>query len=118
MRNGRFAALALAATVAPLSSGVAAAPRLHVVVIDKMRFGPLPSDIRVGDAILWVNHDLFRHSATARDGSFDVDLPAGKSGKMVVKHAGAIVFACKYHPGMPGVIKVARQARHGGPAVG
>jgi plastocyanin len=106
MRNGRVAALALAAAVAPLASGVAATPRQHVVVIDKMKFGPLPAGIHVGDTILWVNHDLFQHSATARDGSFDIDLPAGKSGKTVVRRAGAIIFACKYHPGMVGVIKV------------
>jgi plastocyanin len=108
MKNGRFAALALAAAAMPLASGMAAAPRQHVVVIDKMKFGPLPTSIHVGDTILWVNHDLFQHSATARDGSFDIDLPAGKSGKTVMKRAGAIAFACKYHPGMTGVIKVAQ----------
>ena len=108
MRNGRFAALALVAAVMPLSSGVAAAPRLHVVVLDKMKFGALPADVRVGDAIQWVNHDIFQHSATARDGSFDLTLPPGKSGKTVIKHAGAIAFYCKYHPGMTGVIKVAK----------
>jgi len=107
-RNGRFAALALVASVTPLSGGVAAAPRLHVVVIDKMKFGSPPANIRVGDAILWVNHDMFQHSVTARDGSFDIDLPPGKSGKTVMKHAGAIPFTCKYHPGMKGVIKVAK----------
>jgi len=107
MKNVRFVALALAAA-APFSNGVAAAPRQHVVVIDKMRFGPLPNGIHVGDTILWVNRDLFQHSATARDGSFDADLPAGKSGRTVMRRAGAIAFACKYHPGMTGVIKVAQ----------
>ena len=110
MRSVRFAAHALTVAVAPLSSGVAATPRLHVVVIDKMKFGPLPSNVRVGDAVLWVNHDLFRHSATARDGSFDIDLSAGKSGKMVMRKAGAVSFACKYHPAMTGVINVAKKS--------
>ena len=108
MRHARFAALALVAITMPLSGGVVAAARLHVVVIDKMKFGAVPGDIRVGDAILWVNRDMFRHSATAGDGSFDVDLPAGKSARTTVKKAGAIPFACKYHPGMTGVIKAAR----------
>jgi len=108
MRKGRFAALALVAAVAPLTSGVAAAPRLHVIVIDKMRFSAVPANIRVGDAILWINHDIFRHSATARDRSFDVDLAPGKSGKMVMRKAGAIAFTCKYHPGMTGVLNVAK----------
>jgi len=107
MSAGRFAALALTVAVAPLSSGVAAAARLHRVVIDHMKFGPLSANVRVGDAILWINHDMFQHSATARDGSFDVDLAPGKSGKTIVRKTGAIAFACKYHPGMTGVIKVA-----------
>jgi plastocyanin len=107
VRKGRFAALTLAATAVPLSGGATAVPGLHVVVIDGMKFGTVPAHIRVGDAILWVNHDMFRHSVTARDGSFDVDLPPGKSGKMVLRKDGAIAFTCKYHPGMKGVIKVA-----------
>jgi len=108
MSKGRFAALALVASVAPLSSGVAAAARLHVVAIDRMAFGPVPADIHAGDTILWVNHDMFQHSATANDRSFDVDLAPGKSSRTVVKKAGAVPFFCKYHPGMKGVIRIAK----------
>ena len=107
MSTGRFAALAFSVAVAALSSGVAARPQLHRIVINNMKFGPLPAHVRVGDAILWVNHDLFQHSATARDGSFDLDLASGRSGKTIMRKAGVIAFACKYHPGMAGVIKVA-----------
>jgi len=106
VRTGRLAALALAAAVALPGSPAAAATR-HVV-IDQMKFGALPSDLHVGETITWVNHDMFRHSATARDGSFDVDLRAGKSKTIVLRKAGAIAFACKYHPGMTGVLRVAK----------
>ena len=85
---------------------VAAAPRTHVVVIDKMKFGPVPAGLKAGDSILWVNKDMFRHTATAKDGSFNVDLAAGAKGKTVLRKAGAIAFICKYHPGMRGVLKV------------
>ena len=87
----------------PLS---AAAPRTHVVVIDKMKFGAVPASIRAGDVILWDNRDLFRHTATAKDGSFNIDLPPKAKGKTVIRKAGAIPFICKYHPGMRGVLKV------------
>ncbi|NUS99488.1 MAG: hypothetical protein HOP96_00750 [Sphingomonas sp.] len=86
----------------------AAAPRTHTVVIDKMKFGSLPAGVKAGDTILWVNRDLFRHTATASNGAFNIDLAAGKSGKTVVRKAGAIAFKCKYHPGMRGVLKVAK----------
>jgi plastocyanin len=86
----------------------AAAPRTHTVVMDKMKFGQLPAGVRAGDAILWVNKDMFRHTATAKDGSFNIDLAAGAKGKTVVRKTGAIAFTCKYHPGMRGVLKVAK----------
>jgi plastocyanin len=85
----------------------AAAPQTHVVVIDKMKFGALPAQVRRGDSIVWVNRDMFRHSATAANKSFDLDLPPSSHRKMVVTSSGAIAFTCKYHPGMRGVLRVA-----------
>src|SRR5205085_12071112 len=82
------------------AQAAAAAPRTYAVVIDKMKFGPLPAQLHKGDAIIWVNRDFLRHSATAVDHSFNVDLPAGGKGKTVLTKSGAIPFVCRYHPGM------------------
>lgn len=107
MKRGLLLAPAAALLfVTPMS--VAAAPQTHVVVIDKMKFGPVPAGLKAGDSILWVNNDMFRHTATAKDGSFAVDLPAHAKGKTVIRKAGEIAFTCKYHPGMRGVLKVAK----------
>ena len=106
MRRALLCTLALAAV--PLLGGAAPAPRVHQVVIDKMKFGPVPPGVRVGDTILWINKDLFRHTATARDGSFNVDLPAGKSGRTLLRRPGAVRFYCIYHPGMTGTLIVGR----------
>ena len=54
-----------------------AAPRTHIIVIDKMKFGAMPTDLHAGDRLVWLNKDMFRHTATANDGSFDVDLKPG-----------------------------------------
>jgi len=103
---------ALAAGIVMMAAGslpaATPAPRTYTVVIDKMKFGPVPAGLRVGDTILWVNRDLFRHTATAKDQSFDIDLPPDKSGKLVLKHPGTIAFSCKFHPGMRGTLVVAR----------
>src|SRR3546814_12873402 len=64
----RAMACALAMAAAPLLGGAAPAPRVHSIVIDKMAFGAVPPDVRVGDTILWINKDLFRHTATAQIG--------------------------------------------------
>jgi plastocyanin len=85
-----------------------ASPAVHTVAIDKMKFGPLPKTLRAGDTILWVNKDLFKHTATAQDRSFNIDLAPKTSGKTVIKRAGAIPFYCIYHPGMKGSLTVAR----------
>ncbi len=86
----------------------ARAPKIFTVVIDKMKFGPAPAAVRVGDTIRWVNKDIFKHSATARDRSFNIVLAPGQSGKTVIRRAGSIAFYCAFHPGMKGVLSVAR----------
>jgi plastocyanin len=80
--------------------------RVLTLVIDKMKFAPAPAGARVGDTIQWINRDLFRHSATAADRSFDLDLDPGKAARIRLLHSGTIRFACKYHPGMKGMIVV------------
>jgi plastocyanin len=100
------AALALAPGSAP-AAGPAAA-KVYTVTIRDMAFGPLPKTLKVGDAIEWVNADLFRHSATARDNSFDVELnPRGRA-RTALKKAGQISFYCRFHPGMTGRLSVAK----------
>jgi plastocyanin len=104
-RRALFFAASIGALL-PGASPAAAVPRTYTIVIDKMRFGPLPVQLHRGDSIVWVNRDFLRHSATAADHSFDVDLPANAKGKMVLKKNGAIPFTCRYHPGMRGVLRV------------
>jgi plastocyanin len=99
---------AVAAVVAAMSLPGVAAAREHAAGIDQMRFGGVPGPVRVGDRIRWTNRDMFRHSVTARDGSFDLDLAPGASGTIVLTHAGGIAFFCKYHPGMTGKLAVKR----------
>ena len=65
-----------------------------------MAFGPAPSDLKVGDAIHWQTSDIFEHTATARDGSFDVDMKAGADGRTTLTKAGTVEVYCRFHPGM------------------
>jgi plastocyanin len=86
---------------------VAAAAAEYTVVIARMKFGPLPAELRAGDTIIWQNDDILRHTATARDGSFDVDLPAGATVSMVVGDGGTVEIYCRFHPGMAGTLVIA-----------
>ncbi|MEO8809732.1 MAG: cupredoxin domain-containing protein [Rhodanobacter sp.] len=94
------------ANVTPASANdVAQAPRVHVIVIDKMAFGPMPVGVRAGDIIEWVNRDIFEHSATARDGSFDIDLKPGATVRTTAR-PGTTAFFCKFHPTMQATLVV------------
>ena len=50
--------------------------------------------------------DRLRHSATAEDNSFDVDIEPNARARVVVKTAGTIRYICKYHPSMQGQLVV------------
>ena len=87
-----------------------AAPALaaeYTVSIQKMKFGPAPDNLHVGDVIVWRNDDILRHTATARDKSFDVDLPPHSQKQITLTKAGTFAFYCKFHPGMTGTLAVA-----------
>ena len=104
----RLAVVAIAAGSIVIAAAQARqrAPSTYTIVIDKMAFGSSPSGLHVGDTITWVNRDLFRHTATAADRSFNLDLPSGKSGQVTLKRAGTVAFSCTFHPGMRGTLVV------------
>lgn len=103
------AALLVAPAAALLSfvPPAAAAPRTHIVVIDKMKFVGMPAGVKVGDSIVWMNRDVVRHTASAANGAFDVDLKAGEKKRATVGKAGTTAIICKFHPGMRAALRVA-----------
>lgn len=102
------AALAIV-SLSGAATSVAPPHKTYKIMIDKMKFGTVPSTLRVGDTIIWVNRDIFRHTATATDRTFNIDLMPAKSVSMVLKRAGTFQFVCTYHPGMKGRMIVARE---------
>ncbi|MBL0375185.1 cupredoxin domain-containing protein [Rhizobium sp. KVB221] len=78
----------------------------YEIAITKMKFAAVPDVLHVGDVINWRNDDMFRHTATARDGGFDVDLPPHSRQSMKVDKAGSFAFYCRFHPAMKGTLSV------------
>jgi plastocyanin len=70
-------------------------------------FAPAEVSARVGDTIEWINKDVFAHTATARNGDFDVMMPPKKTVTSVVKKAGTIEYYCRFHPNMRAVLTIA-----------
>ena len=93
----------VAGALLPVAPLIPAAAATHVVVIDKMKYAPVPP-LKVGDKVVFVNKDMFRHTVTASNNSFNLDLMPGARGSLHINSAGHAVFYCKYHPGMRGTM--------------
>ncbi|MGH6813067.1 MAG: hypothetical protein ACREDM_12260 [Methylocella sp.] len=107
-RRNILAGGALALSVLALGSPApGAAHRTREIAIANLGFGPAPVGLHVNDIVEWANADIFRHTATAADGSFDVDLTAGAKGRTTLKRAGVVDYFCRFHPGMKGRLEVA-----------
>lgn len=107
MRRLAYLTCVMTAAASPLL--FMAAPAMaaeYRVVVRQMKFGPLPDDLQAGDVIIWDNQDYVPHSATAKDGSFDVELPANTSQSQTLDKAGTWTIICKYHPDMQTVMTV------------
>jgi plastocyanin len=88
------------------ASNVLAPPVTVTVTIDQVAFREKSVTARVGDTIEWVNKDIFDHTATAKNGAFNVEVPAGKKARIVLKKAEAIDYFCELHPNMTAKIVV------------
>lgn len=82
-------------------------PETHTVTIEGMRFQPAALTVKAGDAVVWVNRDLFAHTATSSGPGFDSQsLSPGASWTFVAAGAGEFRYICTLHPTMKGVLRV------------
>jgi plastocyanin len=96
---GLLGALALSGAVA--AQPAAKAVTVHIISAD---YGTLPTDLKVGDTITWINDDTVAHTVTARDHSFDLHLNPGQSAKLTLKKGGAMQIYCLFHSSMRGTL--------------
>ncbi len=57
----------------------------HQVAMESVDYAPKRVTVRVGDTVEWVNKDIVAHTATAKGRRWDVNVPPGKTGRMVMK---------------------------------
>ena len=102
MWSGRHLVLALALA----AIAVPAHAETIQIVIQNLAFAPSEVSAKAGDTIEWVNKDVFAHTATARNGDFDVNQPAKKTVTSVLNKAGTVEYYCRFHPNMKAVLKI------------
>jgi plastocyanin len=85
----------------------AASGAVHTVVIENMQFNPAELQVHRGDRIVWVNKDLFPHTATSTSHVFDSgSIAADASWTYVASKAGEYAYGCTFHPTMKALLKV------------
>jgi len=77
------------------------------ITMENLVIAPAEATAKVGDTIEWINKDVFAHTATARNGDFDVTMPPKMTVTSVLKKAGTMEYYCRYHPNMKAVLTVA-----------
>ena len=105
--RGGAVLLALTAVLACRTGGQAPPPVTHTVTIESMRFSPAALTVRPGDTVVWVNKDLFPHTATSAAGGFDSrEIAAGQSWSFRPGKTGEFPYVCTFHPPMTAVLRV------------
>ena len=99
--------------ILPLVAGLAVAISVsaHAATIqiemENLVVSPAQASARVGDTIEWINKDIFAHTATARNGDWDVTMPPKKTVTSVLNKAGTVEYYCRFHPNMKAVLTIA-----------
>ena len=101
-----LAALGLSFTATPTVEAQQTGP---TITITDFIYSPDELNVKVGEPVTITNSDGFAHTVTAKDGTFDLDVPANGNVTLTVNKAGSMPYSCTYHPGQhnPAKIKVA-----------
>ena len=104
MAPGRIIAIVAALTLAMSVSADAATIQ---ITMQDLVISPAEASAKVGDTIEWINKDIFAHTATARNGDWDVTIPPKKTVTSVLNKAGTVEYYCRFHPNMKATLAVA-----------
>jgi plastocyanin len=95
-----------AATATTVAAADSAAPMAVTVDIKDFKFVDADIKVAVGGTVTWTNSDTQQHTATAA-GKFDTGpIKPGESKTVTFDEAGAIPYACSFHPFMTGTVTV------------
>ena len=103
---GALCALAVVGLGARVEASAARKPATHTITIESARFSPAELTVRQWDTVVWVNKDIFAHTATSRKPAFDSKvIQPGASWSYRVKSTGEFPYTCSFHP-MDAVLRV------------
>jgi plastocyanin len=98
-------------TLCAVQAGIAMANPVwaatHTIVMEGVAFKPETLTVQRGDSVVWLNKDVFPHTATAGDRTFDSgEIAPTKTWKLLAKKSGRFAYVCTLHPTMKGALIV------------
>lgn len=71
------------------------------VIMKNFQYQPAQLNVKPGDTVTFRNDDIYDHTVTADDGSFNSGLiPGGKTWTLKITQPGTIAYHCTPHPNM------------------
>ena len=121
LKSGLLVAVFATGAFASVASPAPAKPKTIHIDIHNFAFVPARIDAQVGDTIEWTNKDFAPHTATDASGKWTTPtLGKDATARIVVKTAGTIAYACKFHPQMKAILVIsstsAKVAKPGKPS--
>lgn len=104
MQPGRLGLIAGVLSLAAMA--VSAHAATITIVMENLVISPAEAAAKVGDTIELVNKDVIAHTATAKNGDFDVMMPPKQTVTYVLKQAGTVDYYCRFHPNMKAMLKI------------
>ena len=98
---------AVLSVVLMLGMSVSAHAATIQITMDNLVIAPAEVSAKVGDTLELINKDVLAHTATAKNGDFDVMMPPKKTVTYVLKKAGTVDYYCRFHPNMKAALNVA-----------
>src|SRR5690242_12291550 len=102
-----FSAAGVTALLLMLALRSAAAAVIEIKMA-QVAYAPAQVAAHVGDTVEWTNDDIVAHTATARNGAWDVMIEPKAKASITLKSPGTIEYYCRLHPNMVGSIKVSQ----------
>jgi plastocyanin/uncharacterized membrane protein len=73
----------------------------QTVILKNFQYQPAQLNVKPGDTVTFRNDDIYAHTVTADDGSFNSGLiPSGKTWTLKITKPGTIAYHCIPHPNM------------------
>jgi plastocyanin len=89
-----------------MGASISAGAATIQISMEDLVISPAEASAKVGDTIEWINKDIFAHTATARNGDWDVTIQPKKTVTSILKKAGTVEYYCRFHPNMKATLTI------------